>query len=171
MFTYIPKKCLDSNNDIQQQNLIDRDAVTIGTFLGIFELSSLTKLWPNSTHLWRKIAQFSLFLILLNFFEVNFDSSQLEGKSDKAVLLIANRLHEKVNTAKSETASVKDVDFVKHNTGQKTSTIELTVFLVWSLTMWLNPSNNKISKKTGACQWTIRKNLSNNFSADNFPPS
>ena len=83
-------------------------------------------------------------------FEVNFDSSQLEGKSDKAVLLIANRLHEKVKAAKRKSASVKYVDFVNHNTGR--NTIELTVFLSWSLPMNLHPSNNKIGNKKGACE-------------------
>ena len=44
--------------------------------------------------------------------EVTFDSSQLEGKSNKAVLLIANHIDEKVKAAKKKMASVKYVDFV-----------------------------------------------------------
>jgi hypothetical protein len=62
------------------------------------ELSSLVKLWPTH-HDGRKIARIGLFSLLLNFFSVNFESSNLVGKTVKAVLLIGDRLSEKVRLA------------------------------------------------------------------------
>ena len=67
------------------------------------------KLWPNRQD-GRKMARLPLFWFLLKFFKVDFELSTLEGKTEKAVLLIGDRLSEKVKAARRNQNTIKYVD-------------------------------------------------------------
>ena len=67
------------------------------------------KLWPNRQD-GRKMARLLLFWVLMKFFKVDFELSTLEGKTEKAVLLIGDRLSEKVKAARRKQNTIKYVD-------------------------------------------------------------
>ena len=144
MFVCIKNNALNTASSIENQHQVNRDAVTVGNFLGVFQLSNHWKLWPNCKDE-KKMTKLPLFINLLIFFEVDFPASHLESKSHKAVVLIADQLEEKVKAAKRNAGDVKYVQFTNVQTGEGKT--ELAVFLSLTLPTYLDPSKIRIGKK------------------------
>ena len=56
------------------------------------------------------MARLLLFWVLMKFFKVDFELSTLEGKTEKTVLLIGDRLSEQVKAARRKQNTIKYVD-------------------------------------------------------------
>ena len=88
LFNFISEFDTSTDHNFETRN---HDVLKIGSFVGKYELSSLKKLFPNCKD-GSKMARLTLFMLQLNFFQLDFKSNDHEGKTDKAVLLIGERL-------------------------------------------------------------------------------
>ena len=140
--------------------------VTVGLFWGIYQLSDLIELWPNEKyHPNLKIGLPFLFRLLLEFFKVDLTSSELDGKCEKALRLVGNRLLEKVKASNRKSLAVKHVDFAQP--GGNISKLPLEKFLNLKLSSILDKSKAHSSKLPAAPEQlenvrpsTLKKSLS-----------
>ena len=95
-----------------------QDTMKIGSFVGMYEASSLVKLFPTRMDR-RKMARLTLFMLQFRYFQVDYKSNGLEGKTGKAGVLIGESLLEKVKGAKRKSTGTNNVDFYLAGSGNK----------------------------------------------------